>query len=534
MTGQGLTWLADSPLAHSPGGFCLTLVRGAAQREVFAAFGAEADRAAPRSWRDLRDVMWVQVGRCGDWLFALELNSAHGTRPAVMRRVSTSGQSVTVRAPGDNTRYEFAYAERGDLIAAVNTVALGNWRGTDPDRIAALARETGLVLPRPEDAPHPLQSVLIAAEQISGAPLNWADVDKPLPAAELPPLPLDELHFCVTLTQGLSEDEAFRAFGADPAAAVPRRRRELEHGHYVQVGGSGDWQFALELRSHDGIRAQTLRRMSTDGRALTVHYELPELFADFGYAEDGALVARVNSATPDRWQGSDPARLLALAQEAGITGNRPLDGPTGARAMLTLAELVCGEPVTEAGGDRAWPTAPVLPLLKDVPAWSRRRVRPGPRRFGDPALDAALDAASTEELTAVLAVRLHRLMTETGLDTHRELATAVDAALAGQPQQVGDDDPAGLALRRIAWEAEEANLYRSLRVGQPPAPMDELERRSRLVRDVIALQLVLAGQFREALADEVSHQRQLDPAGWQDAIAWRERALADLAAARRR
>lgn len=534
MTGRGLMWLADSPLTDTRAGFCLTLVRGATERDVFAAFGADADRAAPRSWRDLGDVMWVQVGRCGDWVYALELNSAHGTRPAVLRRVSAGGQAVTVRVPAGNVRHEFAYAERGDLIAAVNTLTLGNWQGSDPRRLEFLAREAGLVLPRPGDAPDRLHGVLLAAERISGAPLTWADLDGLVPAGELPPLPLEELHFCATFVQGLSEDEVLRAFGADPRDVVPRRRRDLEHGHYVQVGGSGQWRWALELRSHDGIRAGTLRRLSAGGRAVAVHYEFAERYADFGYAEDGALVARVSTAAPDRWQGSNPARFLALAQEAGIAGSRPLDGPTGAREFLALAGRACGAPVAEAAGDRPWPAAPVLPLLSEVPAWSPVRARRHPRRLGDPAIDAELDAASAAELTAVLTVRLHRLMVETGLDTNRELAAAVDAALAGQLQQAGDNDPVGLALRRIAWEAEEANVYRSLRTGHPPAPMDELQRRSRLLRDAIALQLVLAGQFREALVDEVSHQRQLDPAGWQDAVAWRERALVDLAAVRRR
>ena len=526
MTGQELMRLADSPLMDT--GFCLTLVRGATERDVFAAFGADADRAVPRSWRDLGDVMWVQVGRCGDWVYALELTSAHGIRPAALRRVSAAGQAVTVRARGRNASHEFAYAERGDLIAAVNTLTLGNWRGSDPQRLDSLAREAGLALPRPDDAPHCLDSVLMAAERISGVPLTWADLDRPLPAAELPPLPLEELAFCATFVQGLSEDEVLRAFGADPRDAVPRRRRDLEHGRYVQVGRSREWLFALELRSHDGIRAGTLRRLSAGGRAVAVHHELA-VSADFGYAEGGTLMARVSTTTPDRWQGSNPARFLALAQEAGIAGNRPLDGPTGAREFLALAERACGAPVAEAGEDRPWPTAPILPLLSEVPAWSTVRLQRHPCRFGDPAIDAELDVASAAELAAVLTVRLHRLMAETKLDTNRELATAVDAALAGQPQQVEDDDPVGLALRQIAWEAQEAALYRSLadRAGQPPASADELKRRSRLIRDAIALRLVLAGHFREALVDEIAHQRQLGTVGW------RERALADLAAARR-
>jgi hypothetical protein len=108
-----LEWLADSPLARMQAGFCLTLARGVTEDETFAAFGADPEHARPRRWEDLQDVMHLQVGRSGDWVFALELNSVNGTRPQVLRQVSAGGEAVVVRGAGTGVHHRFAYASGG-------------------------------------------------------------------------------------------------------------------------------------------------------------------------------------------------------------------------------------------------------------------------------------------------------------------------------------------------------------------------------------------------------------------------------------
>jgi hypothetical protein len=525
MASRGLVWLADSPLARSRGGFCLTFVRGSTEAEVFAAFGADAREAVRRRWHDLQDDMHVQVGRAGDWLFALEVNSANGTRPDVLRRLSAGGEAVAVRGTSYTLHHQFGYAAGGDLVAAVHTFLPGDWQGSDPGRFQAVAREAGLGRPQSPGAPKYLQAVLTVTEEVSGVTLGQPDLDRPWPAAELPPLPLEELHFCLTFVQGATEDEIFAAFGARPRDGVPRRRRELENGKYVQVGRVGKWLFALELMSHDGIRDRMLRRMSAGGRAVAVHYE-PGDSADFGYAAAGTLVARVNTESPHLWRGSDPGRFRAVGREAGLAGSRWLFGPDAARAALELAGRACGVPVAEAGGDWPWPTAPILPQLKDVPGWDADLIRGF--RTGDWEIDHLVDTATHEDLTPVLATRIRRLIAVAGLKGQRELADAVEAALAGNPPPVTDADPAGLALRQLAWRASEAGTYRGRipQQGQPPGPEDALERRKYQAGAAEVLLLVLAGKYREALSREIGQQRYWDPENW------REHALSDLAVAR--
>jgi hypothetical protein len=521
-----LEWLADSPLARAQAGFCLTLARGVTEDEMFAAFGADPRQAEPRRWEDLKDVMHLQVGRSGEWVFALELNSVNGTRPRVLRPVSADGDAVAVRGAGTGVHHVFAYAVEGELVAAVDTVTPGLWQGSDPGRLRGLAEESGLVLPRPPGAPDPLRGVLRMAARTCGAGLAPADLERALPSAELPPAPLEELRFCLTFVQGAGEDEVFTALGADPRDAVPRRRRELEHGRYVQVGRSGDWLFALESLSDNGIKAGVLRRLSAGGRAVTARFDPGGQDADFGYAEDGDLVARVNTSSPHRWTGSDPGRFRERARESGLTGTTRLPGPDAVRSVLTLAERAADVPAKDAGGDRPWPTAPVLPRLKDVPAYSRTQHA---GNIGDPALQPLLEAASDTDLVGVLAIRMRRLLSATGLDANPELVRAIDAALADQPQPVTDSDPAGKALRRVAWESQQAGLYLSHphRQGQPPGREHELRQRSSLLGDAVVVLMTLAGQYRQALVLDILQQRQRDPAHWRD------QASADLATIRR-
>lgn len=516
-----LVWLADSPVARTQAGFCLTLARGVTEEEMFAAFGADPRQARPRHWEDLQDVMHVQVGRSGDWVFALELNSVNGTRPRVLNRVSAGGEAVAVHGAGYGIHHQFAYAADGNLVAAVDALSIGRWEGSDAERFRGLAEQAGLMQSRPPDR---LRRLLMVAGRTCDAALVSEDLDRALPSAELAPAPLEELPFCLTFVQGVSEEEVFAALGADAADAVPRRRRELEYGMYVQVGRSGDWLFALEQRTDSGVKARTLRRLSAGGRAVAVRSD-GGLDADFGYAENGDLVARASAASPHRWTGSDPDRFREAAREAGLAGTAGLTGPGAVRGMLNLAERASGVPVADAGGDRSWPTAPILPRLRDVRAFS---MTPSAGHIGDPEIESLLGGASDAALVPVLAVRMRRLLTASGLDASPELIRAMDAALAGQPQPVTDTDAIGKALRHAAWKTTEAGTYLTHphRQGQPPGLEPELRKRTDALGDAAVVRLALDGQYRHALVSDLFHHRNRDPDHWRD------QARADLAVLR--
>lgn len=152
-------------------------------------------------------------------------------------------------------------------------------------------------------------------------------------------------------------------------------------------------------------------------------------------------------------------------------------------------------------------------------------------RIGDPVIDVLLKWGDPQALAAVVAIRMRRLMTATGLDAYPELAAAVEAALAGETRQPTDAGPVGLALRRMARDRAEAENYlASMRNGvRPPVSVAELQHRVRQGDAAALLRFLLDGRPPgQLLAGELQEQRTWDSKGWQEPLAWRAQAIADF------
>jgi hypothetical protein len=189
VTMAGLMWLGGPRYQSTP--FCLTFVRGATEREVFTWFGADPAAAVPVVGSDLGGQPTVRVARSGDWLVAIEANiPPQGTRPEVLRRVSAGAEAIAVYQDIGKFNHELSYAADGDLIAAVQTTVPPNWSGSDPERIAAIARELGLGDNTRSDA-DPLQVLLALVERGFGLSLDEEICDRPWPAAPILPVPDD-------------------------------------------------------------------------------------------------------------------------------------------------------------------------------------------------------------------------------------------------------------------------------------------------------------------------------------------------------
>jgi hypothetical protein len=191
----GLTWLANQPHVGSwP--FCLTFVRGSTEREVLEGFGADPDDTvtprAPVPFGAAPDGPMVMVGRCGEWVFALEENiPAQGTRPEVLRRVSKRAEAIAVYNDIGKGNDEFAHAVNGEVITAVTTSIPPHWRGSEPDRLRSLAEEVAL----DDDGGSGifgLDVLLALAEGVFGISLDEEDLRRPLAAASVLPV-LDDL-----------------------------------------------------------------------------------------------------------------------------------------------------------------------------------------------------------------------------------------------------------------------------------------------------------------------------------------------------
>jgi len=337
---------------------------------------------------------------------------------------------------------------------------------------------------------------------------------------------------CVTFVRGVSADQVFRAFGADPDEAVVRRLgepldpAEAIPGPAVRVGRAGEWVFAIEdWGPPQGVRPEVLRRVSSAGVAVAVYEDIGKSNHQFGYAADGDVIAALITSAPTHWSGSDPGWFESFARDLSLAYDP--DG-SGEPIVLLLAESAFGLSLTQADLDRPLRCARVLPVMADLP---RRPPADKVYRTGDPVIDVLLKWCDPQALAAVAAIRMRRLMAATGLDAHPELAAAVDAALAGEAQQPADDGPVGILLRRIARDKAEAEDHlTSLRNRvPPPVPVAELQRQAQRGDAAALLRFLLDGRpAAQLLAGEFQKQRVWDSKGWQEPLAWRAQAIADL------
>ena len=342
---------------------------------------------------------------------------------------------------------------------------------------------------------------------------------------------------CVTFVRGVSEDQVFRAFGANPDEAVVRRLgepldpAEAVPSPVVRVGRAGDWVIAIEdgWSTPQGVRPEVLRRVSPGGAAVAVYEDIGKLNHEFGYAADGDVIAALTTSVPLHWSGSDPGWFESFARDLSVAYDPDGSGePADLESVLLLAESAFGLSLTQADLDRPLRCARVLPVMADLP---RRPPADQVYRIGDPEIDALLKWGDPPTLAAVAAIRMRRLMAATGLDAYPELAAAMAAALAGAAQQPGDDGPVGTLLRQIDRDKADAEHHlTSLRNRvPPPVPVAELQLQARRGDVAALLRFLLDGRpAAQVLAAEFQKQRIWDSKGWQEPLTWRAQAIADL------
>ena len=340
--------------------------------------------------------------------------------------------------------------------------------------------------------------------------------------------------------RGVPEDQVLRAFGADPDAvvlrgpgeAVPAPEGMTEGAPVIRVGQAGDWVIVIEEdEPPQGVRPEVLRRVSAGGgEAVALHWDIGKFNHEFGYAADGDVIAALVTGVPPSWSGSDPDCFGSLARELGLTGNADEDDDLNEwEAVLVLAEVALGLRLSPSDLARPMRYARILPPLEDLP------LSPPPdREFrigNDPVLDLLLNRADRAALTGIAAVRIRRLMAQTGLDGYPGLVAAVEDAVAGRGRPPADEDPAGKVLRRLAREKEEAERYLAMLGNghRPPFPAQELPLRVRRGDAARLVRLLLDRDLpAQILACEVTDQQIWDAKGWQEPLSWRPRFIADF------
>jgi hypothetical protein len=349
---------------------------------------------------------------------------------------------------------------------------------------------------------------------------------------------------CLVFARGVPVDQVLRAFGADldeavlrePGERVPVPEGMTDAAPVIRVGEAGDWVIVIEEDElPQRIRPEVLRRVSAgDGEAVALYQDIGKLNHEFAHAADGEIITAVSTSAPPNWGGSQPDRLRPLAEELGMPGEHGIDPGneydlSAMEVLLVLGESVFGIRLTPSDLERPMRSARILPPLEDLPL-----APPPGQEFhigNDPVLDLLLNRAGRAALKGIAAVRVRRLMAETGLGSYPGLVTAVVAAIAGQGRPPADESPAGKALRRLAREKEEAEHYLANLVNgrRPPFPAAELPLRIRRGHAARLARLLLDRDHPgQILVSEVGGQQAWDAAGWQEPLSWRPQFIADF------
>jgi hypothetical protein len=242
-----------------------------------------------------------------------------------------------------------------------------------------------------------------------------------------------------------------RGFGAYQGGTAAARTTipfgEIHDSPRVMVGRSGEWVFALEENiPAQGTRPEVLRRVSTRTEAVAVYNDIGKGNDEFAHAVNGEIITAVTTSIPPHWRGSEPDRLRPLAEEIALDDDEE-SGMLDLEMLLALAEGVFGISLDEEDLRRPLVTAPVLPVLDDLPAPQPTQARP---RVHDPVISLLMAHVPDESLTRILSVRCGRIMAEAGVSDHVVLVDAIRDALAGETRSVTDDEPLGIALRTAA------------------------------------------------------------------------------------
>lgn len=338
---------------------------------------------------------------------------------------------------------------------------------------------------------------------------------------------------CLIFSRGATPEQMIAAYGLDPGTARLVPPAELSEAvpypvaygssEVIRAGRIGEWAFVID----ESLLANT----------LTVHAHDVA-----GHLPEGTEGAQVLWTGPEGrlsyWTGDgdrcrfDPELdeleefLRRAGADPGLAGRvdfEDFETPVQIRLLelLTLAERAFGLSLDEARlRGNEWISAPPLPLLRGLkappsPEWPDRAFIPE-----DQVISLLLRKATDAEVRAMLGPRLRFLLAETGLADDEDLVDATEAALNGQPPPVGDDTPAGRAVRRL-----ELDSYNTHHDNYRPRTAEERQRRGKRRDSMFVLDPLLAGRYRLALSQLLRRSRE---------PTWREEALEALADVRAR
>ncbi|MFJ4674073.1 DUF6461 domain-containing protein [Kitasatospora purpeofusca] len=167
--------------------FCLNLVRGLSVGDVFAAYGADPERARTLSGLEA-DTLYpmaqpgalLRAGRLDGWTFCFEDREAEGVEPGVLARLSEHSEVVHLFHAVGMTVVE--RLENGRRLESFEPGQVRPPRGTGPHTLhRALDAEL-----RNQQAPFSTGSALRAVARHLGSEIHWERLAGPLRTVYLP------------------------------------------------------------------------------------------------------------------------------------------------------------------------------------------------------------------------------------------------------------------------------------------------------------------------------------------------------------
>lgn len=142
-------WMSE----EYPYGIRLSFARGVTPERVIKAFGADPGAAETLSAEQALETLtsWVQVGRTGEWAFAIDNSSLGAEETGRIARELSAGTDLVLFETGPNFDH-FYYFSDGREVTSFEPL-LSHYRdGSDPDRFVSQMRQAGLnVDPPPDD-----------------------------------------------------------------------------------------------------------------------------------------------------------------------------------------------------------------------------------------------------------------------------------------------------------------------------------------------------------------------------------------------
>ncbi len=136
-----------------PDGVRLLFARGVTPERVIEAFGADPAAAEPLPADQALETLtsWVQVGRVGEWAFAIDNSSLDAEESGRISRMLSAGTELALFETGPNFDHFYYFAD-GDEVTSFEPLLSHYREGSDPDRFVPQMRQAGLnVDPPPED-----------------------------------------------------------------------------------------------------------------------------------------------------------------------------------------------------------------------------------------------------------------------------------------------------------------------------------------------------------------------------------------------